>query len=530
MAKIDLPLRPWVPQWVGVLTVLLIIIPIGMVNGANIGSMLEISDSLGVLGEDIAMGFYATSAGMTVAYPLVKTVVGAVTPKTLILTDLLVQVILCLFCTWSDNIDLIIIASFFIGMVRAFIIYWFFISFMPALSPTGSRSELYAWFFPFLFGVGQISIALTVQLAYYYDWRYIYRFLVLSLLIAIIFVLVFFRYAKKPIHFPCRELHYRSMFLVGTSLLMLMYVLIYGKQQDWFASGKIRTYAIMAPLLLVAFFWQQVASKRSYLSLVPLMRKKIVVGYVYMFITLFFSTSSILVTNYLNNVLKTDSVHSNGIVLWLLPGFIAGGIIGYWWYKLNRWRFRFLIAGGLMCSATFFASLYLGMSPESTYEMLYLPFVLQGMGMMLLVIGTAVYVFEGLEPQYWLSNIFFMLFFRTTLAAVIGMSVYNNVLYHLQQKYFVRLSDSFTSVDPIAMERYTSAFQNALSGGHGMSEARQIATNTLNTILQEQSTLMSLKTIFGYLLVAAVAIAVLSCFVSFHKINGEFRNNSDSSV
>lgn len=517
MGKMDLPLRPWVPRWVGVLTVLLIIIPIGMINGANIGSMLEVSDALGVLSEDIAMGFYATSAGMTVAYPLVKTVVKAVTPKTLLLADLVVQVLLCLFCAWIHNIDLIIVASFFIGFVRAFVIYWFFMSFMPALAPTGSRSELYAWFFPFLFGVGQLSIALTAQLAYYYDWTYIYRFLAVSLLLAIIFVLVFFRYARRPIRFPWHKLHYRSMLLIGTGLLMVMYVFIYGKQQDWFNSNRIVAYSIAAPLLLVGFVWQQTASKRPYLSLYPLMRWKNVIGYIYMFITLFFSTSTILVTNYLNNVLKTDSVHSNGIVMWLLPGFVVGGIIGYYWYKAGRWPFCLLIIGGMLCSTIYFAAMYFGMSPDSTYEMLRLPMFIQGVGMMVLVIGTAVYVFEELEAPHWLSNIFFMLFFRTTLAAVIAMSVYNNVLYWLQQKYALRMSDTLSAADPVASARYTEALSGALANGHGMNEATQVATNTLYTVMQEQTTLMGLKTIFGWLLIAALVVAAVSYFVPFYK-------------
>lgn len=517
MGKMNLPLRPWVPKWVGVLTVLLIIVPIGMINGANIGSMLEVSDALGVLGEDIAMGFYATSAGMTVAYPLVKTVVNAVTPKTLLLADLIIQVFLCLFCSWVHNIDLIIVASFLIGFVRAFVIYWFFISFMPVLAPNNTRSELYAWFFPFLFGVGQISIALTAQLAYHYDWTYIYRFLSVNLLLAIIFVLIFFRYARRPIHFPWRKLHYRSMFLVGTGLLMVMYVFIYGKQQDWFNSRRIMAYSIIAPLLLAGFVWQQTASKRPYLSLYPLTRRKNVIGYIYMFITLFFSTSTILVTNYLNNVLKTDSVYSNGIVMWLLPGFVVGGVIGYYWYRVGRWPFRILIVGGMLCSAFFFAGMYFGISPDSTYEMLKFPVFMQGMGMMVLVIGTAVYVFEELEAPHWLSNIFFMLFFRTTLAAVIGMWVYNNALYYLQQKYAVRLSGTFTSVDSIASSHYSEALQNALADGHGMSEATQVATNTLYTVLQEQATLMGLKTIFGWLLIAALFVAIISCFVPFYK-------------
>ena len=55
MVKLNLPLRPWVPQWLGIVTMFVVMFPIIMLNGTYTGSMLEVSSTLGILSEDITM-------------------------------------------------------------------------------------------------------------------------------------------------------------------------------------------------------------------------------------------------------------------------------------------------------------------------------------------------------------------------------------------------------------------------------------------------------------------------------------------
>ena len=64
MVKLNLPTRPWVPQWLGIVTMFIVIFPITLLNGAYTGSMVEVSNTLGVLSEDITMAYYSASVGM----------------------------------------------------------------------------------------------------------------------------------------------------------------------------------------------------------------------------------------------------------------------------------------------------------------------------------------------------------------------------------------------------------------------------------------------------------------------------------
>lgn len=517
MVRLNLPTRPWVPQWVGILTMFIVVLPITMLNGAYTGSMVEVSNTLGILSEDITMGYYAASAGMAVAYPIIPKIRAVVTPKTLLLTDLFLQILISLICAHSSNIDIIIVCSFLIGFLKAFIMLEFIVQLRPFFSPKNIRSEFYAYFYPIVFSGGQISMVITAQLAYYYQWQYMYYFTVLLMLIGMICILLFFRYAQKPISLPFKDIDRKSILLVSATLLCSIYVFTYGKTLDWFASDKIKIYVFLIPIFIYLFLHRQSTREKPYIHLEPLKHHKSVIGYLFMALVMFLSATSSLVTQYMNSIISVDSVHANAINLFLLPGFVAGAIICFWWFRWQRWRFRFLIAGGMFCFAVYLFILYFGITPYSTYEMLFVPMFFRGLGMLTLFIAFGVYVVEDIDPSLMLSNAFFLISIRSVLAPVLSASFFNNMLYHLQIKNIIVLSENVTLTTPVASDRYGLSLQNAMAQGHGFSDASQIATNSLYAALQQQALLLSLKTLLGYVLMAVIALTVICCFIPFHK-------------
>lgn len=517
MIRLNLPTRPWVPQWLGILTMFIVVLPITMLNGAYTGSMVEVSNTLGILSEDITMGYYAASVGMAVAYPIVPKILAVVTPKTLLLTDLFLQILISLWCAHTSNIDIIIVCSFFVGFLKAFVMLLFIVLIKPLFSPKNVRSEFYGYFYPIVFSGGQLSMVITAQLAYYYQWQYMYYFTILLMLTAMAFILFFFRYAKRPISIPYKEIDWRSILIISSALLFSIYVFTYGKTLDWFSSSKIVIYSLSIPFLIYLFIHRQKTYAKPYISLKPLSHHKSVIGYFFMIVTMFLSATSSLVTNYMNSIIRVDSLHSNGLNLYLIPGFIVGAFICFWWFRWQRWRFRFLISGGLCCYLIYLTILYFGITPNGTYEMLYLPMFFRGLGMLTLFIAFGVYVVEDLDPRLMLSNAFFLIVFRSVLAPVMSSSFFSNTLYYLQQKGMNTLSENLTMTTPLASERFNQSLQSALAQGNEYSAASQIATNSLYASLQQQAMLLGIKSILGYILIATLVLAILCCFIPFHK-------------
>ena len=495
MAQLELPVRKWVPDWLGVVSMFAVILPVTMLNGTYTGSMLEVSNTLGTYSEDITMGYYAASAGMAMAYPIIAKVMSVVSSKVMLLVDLTLQFLLSWLCARSQNADMLIVCSFFIGFLKGFLMMWGIHRMHKIFSPNNVRSEFYAYFYPLVYGGGQLSMIITAELAYHYDWKYMYYFMMSLLLVAILFVAICFRNDKPLQRIPLKVLHIREILVISTGILMVMYVLNYGKVLDWMASPRICLYIAVAPMLIAFFIWLQHHSRSPYVYLAPLRQPKAIVGYFYMMLVMFFSTSTTLLTNYMTSILQVDATRT----------------------YVQRWRFRFLIAGGMSCFALFFGMLYFGISPDSTYEMLFLPIFIRGLGMLTLIIAFALFAVEDLQFKYFPSNAFFLILSRSVLAPVIATSFYSNLLYRLQQHYIHSLAENFTLVDPQAAERYDQALNSYLAQGHGYSEAAQMAVTSLNSILQQQALLLALKEILGWLFIVSLVIAVISRFIPFHK-------------
>ena len=515
--QLDIPVRRWVPDWLAVGLVFIIILPVTMLNGTYTGSMVEVSNTLGAYTEDITIGYYAASAGMAIAYPIVPKVLNAFSSKSLLLVDLTLQFLLSWVCARAANTEVLVTFSFVIGFLKGFLMLWLIRRIKSIFSPRDVRSEFYAYFYPLVFSGGQLSMVVTALLAYHYDWKYMYYFMMMLLIVAILLVIILLRHDRPSTGVPLRELHVREMVIISAGLLMLIYVITYGRISDWMASTKICVYIVIAPLLIALFLWEQFHSPQPFVSLKPLFQWKAILGYFYMMLVMFFTTSTTLLSNYMTTILRVDNVHNYTLYIYLLPGYVLGAFVCFWWFRWQRWRFRFLIAGGMACFAVFFGMLYFTISPDSTYEMLFLPLFFRGLGMMVLLIAFGLFVIEDLKPKLLISNAFFLIAFRSVLAPVVASAFYSNMLYRLQQHYIVQLSESMTAVDPLAAARYSSALGSNLAGGHGIDEAMSLATNSLYTVVQQQSMLLALKHMLGWLLVVTLVLAVISRFVPFHK-------------
>ena len=270
MKELGAPIRQWVPDWLGLICIFIVILPVTMLNGSYTGSMLEVSNTLGTNTEDITMGYYAAAAGMAVSYPIIPKILEAFSIKFLLLADLVAQFFLSWICARSQNADILIVCSFAIGFLKGFLMLWFIRYAQKIFSPKNIRSQFYSYFYPFVFGGGQASMLVTAQLAYHYDWKYMYYFMMLMILLAIVVVIICFRHNRPIKSIPLADLHIREMFIISTGLLMLMYVINYGKVLDWMASPKICLFEIMIALILIALFiWYQYHSERPYVNLAP---------------------------------------------------------------------------------------------------------------------------------------------------------------------------------------------------------------------------------------------------------------------
>lgn len=512
------PFRSWVPDWLQITVAIIILVPVMLANGAYTGSNIDISSYLGVISEDINMAYYACSAGMAIAYLVIPKVKAVATAKTIILIVLLLQVLLSFICANTNYIEVIIICSFFIGYFKAFSLLETIIILMPYFSPSNTRNEFYAKFYPITLICGQLSLVFTAELAYIYNWQYMYYFLILLLLFAIIAVVICMSFARRLIRIPFRDIDWIALFLISICFMSIIYVTTYGKTEDWFHSINIIIATFLIPISGWLFIRRQFGEKPS-LDLSILKNRNSLTVYILSFVLMFYASFSILVSSYTINVLRLDSAHVNELYLYSIPGFIVGGIICYYWF-LKEIRMAWLIFIGFTCFTISLGILYFKIMPDGLYEDMYLLMFLRGMGMLILFVAFAIYGIYGLSPKQMIYNGFYLIASRSAIAPTVSASIITNWLYRLQQENIATLIQNVDMQNELASSRFSGYIKNALLQGWSIEDAHKLATNTLYQTVQIQAIAVSIKTIVGWMLIFGIIllIGIVLYFLQFTPV------------
>lgn len=502
--------RNWVPYWLRMFVAFVILVPILLINGAYTGSNVDIVGAMGILSEDINMAFYASAAGMAIAYLVVPRIRPIATAKTVILIVLLAQVILSFFCAVTKYIELILFCSFWIGYFKGFSMSELVSILIPELSRhSGTRNEFYSKFYPITLGIGQFSMVLTAELAYQFQWQHMYYFMIVLLLLAMVAVVICMAYAKKLIRIPLNEIDWISFFLIAACFMSILFVATYGKTNDWFNSKYIIFASVLIPVTGWIFIHRQLTSEGApFCDLSVLSNRNSRISYLFCFIFMFFSSFNTLMSSYTTNILHLGSTQVNELYLYMIPGIIAGGFISYFFY-MHVIRMAWLIFIGFACFTVATAVLYFRVNPSGLYSDLYLPMFMRGIGMVILFVAFGVYSVQGLKRKQLIYNAFYVIASRSALAPAIAYGVIINWLYRLQIKNTMLLSQSVDFQNPLAVSKFNSSFRTALENGWSLDDSRMIATNAVYSSIQSQATLVSIKSILGWMLIFGLVLLVV---------------------
>ncbi len=508
--------REWVPTWLKAVVALFILFPVMLINGAYTGSSIDISGYLGVLAEDINMAYFAASAGMAISYPIIPILRPVATTKTIILIVLFAQLALSLICATTAYVEILIICSFFIGFFKGFSLIEIISILMPIITPSGTRNEFYSKFYPILLIVGQLSLVLTSEFAYNYQWQHMYYFMIVLLLVAMLLVVIFMAFGRKLIRIPYKEVDWYSFFQASCAIMAIIYVCTYGKTNDWFASKNIIIATICIPILGWMFIRRQLMTdKHPFVDLSVLKNRNSSVMYLFSFFMMFMASFTTLSSYYVTNVLRLDATKSNELYLYMIPGIIIGGFACYYLYRVAI-RMAWLLFIGFSCFTLAIALLYFNVQLTGMYEDLYLPMFLKGLGILVLYVAIGVYAIQGLEQRQLIYNAFFIICARSALAPAVASGIMANWLYRLQQQNVMILSESVDALNPYATSLYSQTYASNIAKGLSSEDANQMALNTLYNKVQIQAATVSIKEILGYMLIIGIII-LISILLYFFK-------------
>lgn len=524
MTSHSLPLRDGVPYWAGVSTVMLIMLMTTMANGTNIGIVPYFVGSLSAISDDIQMGYYSAAVGSCIGIPLIPKLNVIYTPKTLLLGGLAVEVVLNMLCAVTQSIDILIVASFLSGIAKGILVMTCIPLVRHLLSPKDDQHDFVCWLFVILLSGGQVSTMLTAYLTERYQWQYIYYVITGLCLISIALILLLFKYAMFPLRFPWRKVDIKAIFLVAVAWLSAVFVFSYGEHLDWFSSDKIKMLALLFVVLTVLFLIRNYTAGQRFVYFKPLLRREGLIGYTFTFLTVFFTSTGVPMSSYLNIVIGVDNIHSNLFNLWFVPGFCIGAYLCAWWFR-HHYKIERLISLAIMCYVGYLAMAYFGVSVGAEYDALWFANVLRGAGMMMLFSGIVLYIMEELAHPYRPSHVFWLLSIRSAIGPVMWGAFFSYTLYIMTTEGMTVLGGNMSLDNYIAAPQYASAVNSHIAQGYSMEDATSLAVNSFYNQLYQQATLLAVKRQLGYLLICSAVLAVITFFIPFQNHAKEVRKS-----
>lgn len=418
-------MKDFIPMGVDPWIFILFVIVIQISNVVYLPSAGNMYGGLSLLREDVMMCFYASFAGMNVAFPMLWRFKFSFTTRS-ILTIALGTLAACnILATLTTSLPLLVALCFVGGFVKM----WAMFECLSTLNPWIAPNFDFPRFFPILYmmilGSIYVSSIIDTYLTYYTGWTEMHL-LVAGLLCA---VLLFVRTCMKDFFpmgkGPLLAFDFPGLLLWGLLMMLMSFVALYGEHYGWMDSGEMRLAVGMMLVTAGLCFGRMYNIRHPYIKWDALAYKRVPVA-----LLLFFVTDAIMETpNCLQNILTGsllgfDTMNTVGFNWFGLLGTIAGCLFSLWWMWSRRFPVMRLAFFGMACAVIYQVFMYFLTSTTTSLEDFYLPTFLRTFGYAAVYCALTYYLKEQVPFDHFLQVLAIVGVVRSGIGGTVGEALY----------------------------------------------------------------------------------------------------------
>ncbi|MFT3902775.1 MAG: hypothetical protein QM727_06355 [Niabella sp.] len=489
----------WVPKLVMVLLFFLILVILLITNpiySANISLMVS---STGLIAEYFTWATFAGTIGMGVAIPFIMRFKMRFRAKELMLTSLLTMAVLSIVIANTTTAEVIVAASFAFGFIKMFGMVEVVLPIRAMLSPNGSNGAFYSKFYPIAIGVGQLGSPYIARLALSDNWQMLHYYsAVLFLLPALLCVIVMhnLRFAPKM---SLKGVDWPGAVFFAVPLMCFSYIVIFGRQQDWFNSPNI-IYATIAMIIFIGLLlWRELTIESPLLKFKIYKISSVCIGLLLLIGQGIFMGASSIQAIYSASILGYNWMLNASLNLMMVPGIVIAGLVAFYWTK-SQVPLKMYIFSCFASYIIYFIMLYFMMVPGLNIESFALPQLFNGYGMGGLFISLWIYTLANVPPQEMLPSVAPVMVFRSIICTAFFTGLFSWAQYALQVESVSNLA-SYFDLNTMALDPTVGNFGNVQLG----------------------AVLVANKKLLGYVIIAGFAFLT---FIFFHQF-GTYRNRLD---
>lgn len=480
-------MRSWVPEGARKWIIVAMLLVYQMSGGVYLAAVAEMVGSMALMHEDIMMAGYASLVGLALVFAVMFRLKFRFAPRFTHLVCCTGVIVCNLICMHLESVPALIVVCFVCGIFRMWGTYECNSSIQLWITPVRDMSVWFCW----IEFIVQSSICLsgitTIHASLLASWEYMHWVVVGLLLAMMLLTYLLFNGGHYMPRMRLLGVDWFGAFMWAVCVMSVVFVLNYGEHYDWWRSHEIWIGTAVAVVVGALNVWRASFIRHPFIYNSTWVSKPVVTTVLlYLFMDLLLAPSHLFEHIYMEGILGYDAEHVVSLNWVVIFSYAVGAVFALNTFARRKWTYSTMFAIALVFITAYLAMMYFTIDYNLPKEALVLPLFLRGFGYVVaaIILLTAL---SKMPFNHFFETVCIQGFFSASIAGAFGGAVLNRWL-------------------KVAMGNNTKLLEIGLDSVNPM--ASHLPVGQLYGIVQQQSLIVSMKEIYGWLIIIAI-LAIL---------------------
>lgn len=466
-------------------------------GGIYLAAASDMVGTTGLMREDILMAGYAMLVGMAINFAVMFRLKFRFSNRVGLLICGSVLIVANFICANTASVPVLTITCFVAGWFRMWATLVCNSTIQLWITPTRYMAVFFCYIYLLVDGVIQISGIATVYTAFYSSWEYMHWLMIGLLALMMLLVLLLVRPVKGPMQIPLLGIDWIGAVLWSIFMLCFTFVCVYGDFFDWWNAEEIIGATIIGIACLLVNLWRATFLHHPYISFAAMTNRKVVrASMVYLVFYTLLATEHVFEHSYAEAILGFDHTNMIDLNVYVLAGIIAGCAFTYYTFALRKWRYKTMTSIAFALASAYLAYFYFLIDYGVEKEMLFIPLFCRGVASVIISIVFLTSVQGGMNFFILPQGLTVNGFSGAVMGATLGPALIGELFQRSLAKNATMLGSAITDTTFMAAQFPTSGLQG---------------------IVQRQALIVSMKEIYGWLLMIGL-ISLILILISYSRL------------
>lgn len=497
--------KPWVPNWLAILTIFLILFPSLVIFALYYNSTLAVAEYYSMDAMDVQYSVVLMYATVISWLALDSRLIKCFKISSYTIAGIFINTVTCLICAETHSKEVFMFCRFIQGAVCAFLCNICMNLSFTRFKPHRAKVLGYTVFYGSLMTCVPFSAIFANLILNWFGVESVFYGFILFQIPGFILLLITMNNRYLTRRFPISADW--SGFILYTAIVSIIgYILVYGQQLEWYSSPRIRLLTLILLIITPVYVLSSLNKKRPLIYLRLLKRRRY--REALFLLTMFYISKGTTFFSYvfMQDVLGIDSVSM--IRIWGMN--IIGLLIGIFmvaYLLLKGVTPRNIIRLGFFVLLIFHTMMFFLFASTGSEEKYYLPLLIQGIGTGSLFVPLIMNMVLSVAPKD-AGLVASLGIAARYLGFCLAIALINYFAVWSTNTNYTDMATSFTVSNEMTLSTQIEAVETYKGIGFTEAEAQQLVNTQMSKALQKESAIRTYMNYYSFIVIILFALLV----------------------